>query len=103
VFGLGFGELIALSLIVLAAFGGTRLGALAEQRETPRRPPPPELRFVRAPRVGRWTRADWTRVILAAALGVAAMGSTLAVQRASRQRAPGPAIAPDYLQFVIKP
>jgi hypothetical protein len=101
-FGFGFEELIVLSLIVLAVFGSRSLGELAEQLQSPKRTPPAELRFVRVARPGRWTWSDWTRVILAVALGVAATWSTLAIQRA-RARAASRPTASDYLQFVVEP
>jgi hypothetical protein len=98
VFGLVLGALLVLSLIVAAVLGNTGLGTLAEQLQTPKRPRPGELRFVRAPRIGRWTRADWARVILAAALGLGAAWATLVAQRACRERAAARATAPDYLR-----
>ena len=83
-FGMGFGELILIVIIVLVVFGATKLPQLGEHwgeqfRELQQ--DRPEFRLVRAPDPERWTWRDWLRVCVAVALGVLAVLSVVRSQR----------------------
>jgi hypothetical protein len=72
-FGMGFGDLALILIIVVVAFGGTKLPGSQETlgRVLPGQDlPPARLLFVRR---HRWTRWDWATACLAGLLAIATL------------------------------
>jgi TatA/E family protein of Tat protein translocase len=72
-FGMGFGELVLILVIVVVVFGSTRLPELGDGlgdaiqrfREQRQRAPLPRLLLRRGAERRRWSRSDWLRLLVA--------------------------------------
>jgi hypothetical protein len=81
-FGMGFGELVLMLVIVVVVFGATKLDGMGlgesieRLRARPQRLDPPHLLLRRtSPR--RWTFSDWLLVGAAIVLGTAVVANAL--------------------------
>ena len=75
-FGMGFGELVLILLIVVIVFGSTKLPQLGEYLEKVLRDRQLEDRLLLRERHA-WSRWDWLLVVAVAVLGIVAIGLAL--------------------------